>query len=71
MRLRLPSGTFVSSSITPSLSAASATESLMVEQGCAPLESASLWLTMARMRPLVGSIATTVPFMLPKASIAA
>ena len=43
----------------------------MVEQGCAPLESASFWLTMARMRPLVGSIATTVPFMLPRASIAA
>ncbi len=41
----------------------------MVEQGCAPLESASFWLTMARMRPLVGSIATTVPFMLPSASM--
>ena len=43
----------------------------MVEQGCAPLDRASFWLTMARTRPLVGSMATTVPFMLPSASIAA
>jgi hypothetical protein len=33
----------------------------MVEQGCAPLDRASFWLTMASTRPLVGSMAT-VPF---------
>ena len=43
----------------------------MVEQGSAPPLRASFWLTMARMRPLLGSIATTVPFMLPSAAIAA
>ena len=43
----------------------------MVEQGCAPLESANFWFTMASTRPLVGSMASTVPFMLPRASIAA
>ena len=43
----------------------------MVEQGSAPLESASFWLTMARMRPLEGSMASAVPFKLPSAWTAA
>src|SRR5882724_4483346 len=55
----------------PSLSAANATGTLIVEQGCAPAERANFWLTMARMRPLLGSMAVTVPFMLPSASMAA
>ena len=38
----------------PSSRAASATETLIVEHGSAPLESASFWFTIARMRPLRG-----------------
>ncbi len=59
-----PRFTGVSLVTMPSLKAARATETLIVEQGCAPLESASFWLTIARMRPLLGSMATTVPFMI-------
>ena len=44
---------------------------LIVEQGSAPGESASFWLTMARIRPFAGSMTTAVPFMSPRASIAA
>jgi hypothetical protein len=44
---------------------------LIVEHGSAPLESASFWFTIARMRPLEGSMASAVPFMLPSASTAA
>ena len=57
MFMRKPSSLTIVSRVTrPSESAASATVSLMVEQGSAPGESASFWLTMARMRPLEGSI---------------
>ena len=41
MWLRPPSRNFGLFVMIPSLTAASATESLMVEHGCAPLESAS------------------------------
>ena len=44
---------------------------MMVEQGSAPLESASFWLTIARIRPLEGSIASAVPFRLPSPWMAA
>src|ERR1035441_5843383 len=37
---------------TPSVKAARAVTSLMVEQGTNPVLSASLWLTILRMRPL-------------------
>src|ERR1017187_7384970 len=46
---------------TPSVKAARAVTSLMVEQGTNPVLSASLWLTILRMRPLVGSTTTTLP----------
>ncbi len=72
MFMRKPaSWTMVSRVTSPSESAAIATVSLMVEQGSAPGESASFWLTMARMRPLEGSMTTAVPFMSPSASMAA
>jgi hypothetical protein len=44
-----------------SLSPAKATEILTVEQGWKPPLRASFWLTMLRMRPLLGSAATTEP----------
>jgi len=71
IRLRRPKLISVLLVIRSSLRAASATDSLMVEQGCAPLDNANFWFTMVKTRPLVGSIASTVPFMLPRASIAA
>src|ERR1017187_4827523 len=55
----------------PSLKAARAVTSLMVEHGTNPLFNASFWLTTLRTRPLVGSTATTAPFMVPSASTAA
>ena len=39
---------------TPSVSAASAVTSLMVEHGTNPVLRASFWLTMLRMRPFDG-----------------
>ncbi len=72
MFMRKPANcTGVSRVTRPSDSAAMATVILMVEQGSAPGESASFWLTMARMRPLDGSMTTAVPFMSPSASMAA
>src|ERR1035441_10538891 len=55
----------------PSLKAARAVTSLMVEHGTNPLFNASFWLTTLRTRPLVGSTTTTAPFMVPSASTAA
>jgi hypothetical protein len=63
--------TDVSGSMTPSLKAAKAVTSLMVEHGTNPLFRASFWLTMLRTRPLDGSTATTAPFKVPSASTAA
>jgi hypothetical protein len=63
--------TIVSRVTIPSERAASATESLIVEQGSAPGDRASFWFTMARILPLEGSITTAVPFIPPSASIAA
>src|ERR1017187_1845471 len=56
---------------TPSVKAARAVTSLMVEQGTNPVLSASLWLTILRMRPLVGSTTTTLPAKVPRAAGAA
>src|SRR3954454_11980099 len=56
---------------TRSLSAAREVTNLMVEQGIKPLARASFWLTMVRIRPLVGSATTTLPFMVPSAATAA
>ena len=55
----------------PSFKAARATATLIVEHGSAPELSASFWFTMAKIRPEDGSMARTVPFMLPSASMAA
>jgi hypothetical protein len=71
MDQRRPNGTLVSLLTMFSLSAAKATEILIVEHGSAPSDSASFWFTMASTRPLFGSMATTVPFILPSASMAA
>src|ERR1700689_71215 len=54
-----------------SLNAASATDTLTVEQGWNPEESATFWFTMVKMRPVVGSPATTDPLKSPSASTAA
>src|ERR1700678_1138920 len=54
-----------------SLNAASATDTFTVEQGWNPDESATFWFTMVRMRPVVGSTATTDPLKSPRASTAA
>src|ERR1039457_6134581 len=62
VRLKLaerPTWTGVSRSMMPSLKAARAVTSLMVEHGTNPLFNASFWLTTLRTRPLVGSTATT------------
>src|ERR1035441_4025482 len=56
---------------TPSVKAARAVTSLMVEHGTNPVLSASLWLTILRMRPLVGSTTTTLPAKVPRAATAA
>src|ERR1022692_572372 len=60
----------VSRLTTCSVRAAREVTSLMVEHGVNPLVSPSFWLTMVRMRPLVGSTTTTLPFMLPRAATA-
>ena len=56
-----PSRNLVDGSITFSLSAARATETLIVEQGWNPVPKAIFWLTMLRIRPLLGSTTTTEP----------
>src|ERR1017187_2046965 len=60
----------VSRLTTCSVRAAREVTSLMVEHGINPLVSPSFWLTMVRLRPLVGSTTTTLPFMLPRAATA-
>src|ERR1035441_4090064 len=55
----------------PSVSAASAVTSLMVEHGTNPVFRASFWLTMVRMRPVDGSTTTTLPAKVPRAVTAA
>src|ERR1035441_5963749 len=55
----------------PSVRAASAVTSLMVEHGTNPVFSASFWLTMVRMRPVDGSTTTTLPAKVPRAATAA
>src|SRR5689334_8690910 len=61
----------VSRSTTRSVRAASDVTSLIVEHGVNPLFSPKFWLTMLRMRPLVGSATTTLPFIVPSAATAA
>src|ERR1035438_398595 len=56
---------------TPSVKAARAVTSLMVEHGTNPVLSANFWLTILRMRPLVGSTTTTLPAKVPRAATAA
>ena len=58
-------------STSPSRSAANATETLIVEQGWKPPPKASCWLTIVRIRPVLGSATTTEPLIGPSASIAA
>ena len=65
------SRSLVEGAITLALNPASATETLMVEHGWKPLLVAILWFTMARMRPVMGSTATTDPLYEPSASTAA
>src|SRR5262249_28202247 len=71
MYLRRPTLSMVSRVIIFSSSAARAMVGLMVEQGIAPSEYAIFWFTTVRMRPLLGSTATTEPLYLPRASTAA
>src|SRR6266536_4324983 len=69
--IRRPMRMESSRSTTCSLSAASEVTSLMVEQGMKPFLNASFWLTTVRTRPLDGSTATTLPFIVPRAATAA
>ena len=53
-------------SINFSFNAAKATETLIVEQGWKPPPRANFWLTIVRMRPVVGSTTTTAPLKGPE-----
>src|ERR1039458_6865524 len=57
--------------MTFSLRPAKATETLTVEQGWKPVESATFWFTMVRTRPVFGSTTTTEPLYCPSDSTAA
>src|SRR5580693_9320173 len=57
----------VSRVMTPSCNPARAMTGLIVEHGSKPEENAIFWLTMVRMRPVDGSIASTEPFAWPRA----
>src|SRR5258707_2958504 len=71
MYFRRPTFSMVSRVITFSSNAATAIVGLIVEQGMYPSLNAIFWFTTVKMRPVLGSTATTDPLYRPSASTTA